>query len=143
MNEFWQSSPKEKLKIWRTFRKSLADLDLATQLQSTVDFWKTAPISNMIIDIYNESAWERPWDLIWNGQFDENNIALAMAYTLHLEKYADCEILLIQNIEESFIKLVTLVNSEYLLNYEYSTVSEIAVLDKCTIVKKIHVNELT
>ena len=143
MYEFWQASPKEKLKTWRTFRKSLADLDLDTKLQKTVDFWKMAPISNMIIDIYNEATWERPWDLVWNGQFDENNVALAMAYTIHLEKYADCEIVLVQNIEETFIKLVTLVDGKYLLNYDYGVVCESTVLDNCVVVKKIHVNELT
>ena len=143
MHEFWQSSPKEKLKTWRAFRKSIVDLELDLKLQRVVDFWKTAPISSTSIDIYNESTWEKPWDLIWNGVFDENNTALAMAYTLHLENYAKCEIALVQNIEESFIKLVTIVDDDYLLNYEYGSICKMSRLDKCIVVKKIQVNELT
>jgi hypothetical protein len=144
MNEFWQSSPKQRLNLWRQFRKSLADMEYLERLQAVVDFWKMAPMSSMHTDIYDAKTWAQPWDFIWEGVYDENNVALGMAYTLQLESYAQCEILLVQNTKKSYINLIVLVDKKHILNYNYGIVNDMSELDNdTTILKKIKVSELT
>ena len=144
MNEFWQSSPKQRLNLWRQFRKSLADMEYLERLQAIVDFWKMAPMSSMHTDIYDAKTWAQPWDFIWEGVYDENNVALGMAYTLQLESYAQCEILLVQNTKKSYINLIVLVDKKHILNYNYGIVNDMSELDNdTTILKKIKVSELT
>ena len=144
MNEFWQCSPKQRLVMWRQFRKSLADMEYLERLQAVVDFWKMAPMSSMHTDIYDAKTWAQPWDFIWEGVYDENNVALGMAYTLQLESYAQCEILLVQNTKKSYINLIVLVDKKHILNYNYGIVNDMSELDNdTTILKKIKVSELT
>lgn len=144
MNEFWQSSPKQRLNLWRQFRKSLADMEYLERLQAVVDFWKMAPMSSMHTDIYDASTWTQPWDFIWKGVYDENNVALGIAYTLQLESYAECEILLVQNSKESYISLIVLVDKTHILNYNYGKVNSVNDLDSnTTILEKTQVSELT
>jgi len=144
MNEFWQSSPKQRLNLWRQFRKSLADMEYLERLQAVVDFWKMAPMSSMHTDIYDAKTWAQPWDFIWEGVYDENNVALGMAYTLQLESYAQCEILLVQNTKKSYINLIVLVDKKHILNYNYGIVNDMSELDNdTTILEKINVSELT
>lgn len=144
MNEFWQSSPKQRLNLWRQFRKSLADMEYLERLQAVVDFWKMAPMSSMHTDIYDAKTWAQPWDFIWEGVYDENNVALGLAYTLQLESYAQCEILLVQNTKKSYINLIVLVDKKHILNYNYGIVNNMSELDNdTTILEKINVSELT
>lgn len=144
MNEFWQSSPKQRLGLWRQFRKQLADMSYMERLQETVDFWKMAPMSGMHTDIYDPNTWLGPWDFIWQGEYDENSIALAIAYTLQLESYADCEIWLVQNTKQSYINLIVSVDNKYILNYNYGIVNSIEdITADTTILQKTKVSKLT
>jgi hypothetical protein len=144
MQEFWESSPKQRLSVWRQFRKSLSDMEYLERLQAVVDFWKMAPMSSMHTDIYDANSWLSPWDFIWEGVYDENNVALGIAYTLQLEGYAECEILLVQNSKESYISLIVLVDKTHILNYNYGTVNSVNDIDaNTTILEKTQVSELT
>jgi hypothetical protein len=144
MNEFWQCSPKQRLSLWRQFRKTLTSMEYIERLQAVVDFWKMAPMSSMHTDIYDASTWLAPWDFIWEGRYDENSVALGMAYSLQLESNTECEILLVQNTKESYINLIVLVDKTHILNYNYGIVNDMSELDNdTTILKKIKVSELT
>jgi len=144
MNEFWQCSPKQRLSLWRQFRKTLASMEYLERLQAVVDFWKMAPMSSMHTDIYDAKTWAQPWDFIWEGVYDENNVALGMAYTLQLESYAQCEILLVQNTKKSYINLIVSVDKKHILNYDYGIVNDMNDLDNdTTILEKIKVSKLT
>ena len=134
MNDFWFSiGRKERIFQWREFRKSLLELDLPQALQKTVEWWSPAPISANVFDAYDPDTWPNPWDLIWQGDFNEDSIALGMAYTLHLEGIADCELLMIQRHEDNVARLVVLVDNQHVLNYSYWTVVPASVLKKCDI----------
>ena len=144
MEEFWQGSPKQRLSLWRQFRKTLAGMEYTEKLQATVDFWKMAPMSSMHTDIYDPDTWPDPWEFIWNGEYDENSVALGIAYTLQLEKHADCEILLVQNTKESYINLIVSVDNKHILNYNYGIVNSIEELTtETTILQKTQVSKLT
>jgi len=144
MKEYWQAPPNQRIKLWRSFRKGLVDLSYTEQLQATVDLWKMAPMSNMTTDIYDHTTWSTPWEYIANGTYDENNIALAMAYTLQLEGYASCEIALVQNTKKSYINLIVIVDNKHVLNYNYGEVNSIDVINNdVTILEKTCVSTLT
>jgi len=144
MNEFWQCSPKQRLSLWRQFRKTLASMEYLERLQEVVDFWRMAPMSSMHTDIYDSSTWLGPWDFIWNGEYDENSVALGIAYTLQLESYSQCEIWLVQNTKKSYINLIVSVDNKHILNYNYGIVNSINDLNEdTTILQKTQVSTLT
>lgn len=140
-NIIWQLTPNERLKEWRSFRKELDELDDKECLQTIVDFWRMAPLSNRVIDPYDSKEWPNPWNMLWEGKFDENAIALGMAYTLELCDWS-CEVLLVQNTKKSYIGLVVRVDDEYILNYNYGAVDNESVLDKCEVLNTWHSEDL-
>ena len=143
MNDVWQQSPKQRLKTWREFRLSLDDIEYEEDcLQAVVDWWKTAPVGSRELEIYDVKSWPDPWQLIYTNALDENSIALGMAYTLHLADWM-CDVLLVQNQEESWIRLVVLVDDTYVLNYTYGVVEEKQILKNCSIVEKYNTDLLT
>ena len=143
MNDVWQQSPKQRLKTWREFRLSLDDIDYEEDcLQAVVDWWKTAPVGSRELEIYDVKSWPDPWQLIYTNALDENSIALGISYTLHLADWT-CDVLLVQNQEESWIRLVVLVDDTYVLNYTYGVVEEKQILKNCSIVEKYNTNLLT
>jgi len=129
----WMAQPTERLKRWRSFRHSIDKKNLETSLQELVDWFKTAPLSSRVIDIYDNTHWPGPWDLLYAGNMDENAISLAMGYSLHLAE-VDCEILLVQDRTESFLGLVVLVDKTWVLGYTYGEVEDSTILENCTII---------
>lgn len=141
MNTAWQLMPHERLKAWRKFRKDIADIPDLECLQAVVDWWKFTPIGSRAIDPYESTDWPDPWQLIHTGNFDENAIALGMAYTLHLIDW-DCYVSLMQDPEKNFIGLVVIVDDEYVLNYNYGTVDKLSELKHCEVLNNWHTEEL-
>lgn len=137
----WMIAPGERLKDWRSFRQTLDNTDLKSSLQNLVDWFKTAPLSSRVIDIYDSTTWPGPWDLLYAGDMDENAIALAMAYSLQLCDI-DCEVLFAQDREEHFMGLVVMVDNRYVLGYTYGEVDECSCLSTCSIVERHRVKNL-
>lgn len=143
MNDVWQQSPKQRLKLWREFRLSLDNIDYEEDcLQSVINWWKSAPVGSRELDIYDKDTWPDPWQLIYTNALDENSITLGIAYTLHLIDW-ECDVLLVQNQEESWIRLIVLVDDCYVLNYTYGVVENKEILDDCTILEKYQTSQLT
>ena len=103
----WMEPPTKRLKKWRSFRQSIDKTKLVDSLQELVNWFKTAPLSSRVIDVYDNTLWPGPWDLLYAGDMDENAIALAMAYSLQLAD-VNCEVLLVQDNKISFLGLVVL-----------------------------------
>lgn len=121
MNIAWQLTPSERLKEWRSFRKTIEDEKTKTELyQQVVNWWKFAPIGSIGIDPYDHTDWPDPWELVYDANFDENTIALGMAYTLQLLNH-DCDVAVIQN-EKGQVIITVIVDEKYILNYNYGTV---------------------
>jgi|TARA_B110000503_G_C7153199_1_gene416107 hypothetical protein len=140
----WQLMPKERLAEWKAFRTELNELDDISDedfLQTLVDWWRLAPLSNRVIDPYSSEEWPNPWDLLWHGLYDENVIALGMAYTLELCDWS-CDILLVQDAGKSKVGLVIRLDNEYVLNHNYGIVDNVSVLDKCEILNTWYSDDL-
>ena len=143
MDNVWQQAPKIRLKLWRDFRLQLDSVDYEEDcLQAVVDWWKSAPVGSRELDIYDVESWPDPWQLIYDNALDENSIALGIAFTLHLIDW-ECEVLLVQNQEESWIRLVVLVDERYILNYTYGKVEDPSVLNNCQVLEKYYTKQLT
>lgn len=142
MNTVWQESPNQRLKTWRSFRKEIQDLEDKPCLEKVVEWWKYTPIGSRVIDPYESKEWPDPWNLIYIGNFDENAVALGIAYTIHLLDWP-CEVLLVQNTKLSFVGLVVLVDDQYVLNYTYGSIDDSVVLRDCEILDRWYTNELT
>lgn len=141
MNTAWQMPPHERLKEWRKWRKSIDSLGDEECLQAVVDWWKMTPIGSQTIDPYTNKEWPNPWDLLYKGNFDENAVALGMAYTLHLLDWP-CEVVLLQATEKRYIGLVVIVDETYVLNYNYGTVDKLSELKNYDIVSRWSTEDL-
>jgi len=138
----WTLSPDDRLREWRSFRKQTSTLGTEQQLESVITWWKMAPLGTRVIDIYNSNDWPDPWELIYKGEFDENAIALGMAYSIQLlEKQT--ELCLLQDRTDHFLGLIVLVDKTYILNYTYGIIEDATkVLDNSEIVQSWNVEDL-
>lgn len=135
MFNVWQLNPDERLKEWRSFRNSLCEQDLKQQLEQVVDWWKNTPLGSRQLDIYDATEWNDPWELLHKGDFDENSIALGMAYSLQLID-VDTQLLLVQNRKNHTLNLIVLVDEQYILNYTYGSIDKVDVLEDCEILQR-------
>lgn len=141
MNTAWQLMPQERLREWRKWRKSIESLEDEDCLQAVVDWWKFTPIGSKAIDPYTRKDWPDPWELIFDNNFDENAVALGMAYTLHLMEWP-CEVVLLQDTEKAFIGLVVIVDETYVLGYNYGIVDNIKELENCSVLNRWSTDDL-
>jgi len=138
----WQMSSDQRLKEWRVFRNEILEIDDDIKvLKLVADWWKLAPISTRAIDVYDDSTWPNPWDLIHKGELDENAIALGMCYTLQLIDWP-CTLQLIQDNKQNEIKLIILVDDEHVLNYTYNEVIDNTTISHCSIVNQWESSDL-
>jgi len=137
----WMEPPTKRLKKWRSFRQSIDKTKLVSSLQELVDWFKTAPLSSRVIDVYDNTLWPGPWDLLYAGDMDENAIALAMAYSLQLAD-VDCEVLLVQDNKISFLGLVVLVDKSWVLGYTYGKVDNKSALVNCNVLERYNPKDL-
>lgn len=126
-NLIWQLPPRERLLNWRQFRQSLEELPIPENLQKCVDWWKLVPLDKRVIDPYFSQDWPSPWDLIYNGKFDENAIALGVFYTLHYLGL-ECEVQLIQDHDDDFLGLVVVVDKQWVVCRNWGEVNTIDIL---------------
>ena len=142
MDAIWQLSLKSRLREWRGFRKEIEILSVVDKLQAVVDFWKSTPISARVIDPYDQDTWPTPWEILHTNMYDENVVALGIAYTLHYSN-VDCRILLIQSTQHQEIKLIILVDETYILNYNYGSIDTIEVMKEFEVLTDISISTLT
>ena|ERR1700748_1338473 len=126
MNPFLMQ-PRELLSQWKMVRTQLKDHPEIEQLQMVLDFWNKAPLKNMAYDPEVLDEYPTPWDMMTENDWCPNSIAVGMDFTLRLGGWnADrLKIQMIRDYDLSVQKLVVVVDGKYLLNYEYSVVSEL------------------
>jgi hypothetical protein len=131
--EIQESDPTHRLSLWRKFRDIDEHIDIEDLCTYVVEWWKHAPLIDNVIDPYDDAKWPTPWQLLYDGRFDENAVTLGMAYTFHLMGY-DCKILTIQEVEKNFVGMVLTVDNCHVLSYTYGIVESIDVLDSVSII---------
>jgi hypothetical protein len=118
---------KTMLKLWKNLRTSLkAELSDMDHLVQTVNFWSNAPLMTRVLDWDQPKSWPDPWQLIYNGQYDESSVSLGMFYTLW---HADDDrwnnrivLKLIKDADMAIQHIIVEVDNRFMLNYEYNSV---------------------
>jgi len=129
----WYESPSKRLSMWREFRESLDTNNIIEVCNVVINWWQSAPLVNMAIDPVDSSQWPTPWEMLHQGDFCENSLALGMSYTIY---YANTkipnELLYVTCLGESFQRLCVLINNKHLLNFERGIISTLPAKD-CSI----------
>jgi hypothetical protein len=78
-----------RISFWQKFRENLeTDLD---PIQTTINFWNTAPISSMSCDPFDKETWLGAWQLIDENNYCDFSKILAIYHTLSLtDRFKDC-----------------------------------------------------
>jgi hypothetical protein len=143
MKDTWQLSLKERLKRWRLLRSEVKELPSTSEkVTKVLDFWKSTPVSARAMDPYDNSTWLSPWELLEENVYDDNSISLMMAYTLQYSN-TPTRLLLVQDVDNSEIKLIVLVDNKYVINYNYNTIDTLDSIGNVNILEDIDVTQLT
>jgi hypothetical protein len=121
----------DRLTAWKQFRDSLETSN--TPFDDVADLWRSAPFVSHYLDHQNPAEWPDPWTLIVEGCFDELAIVIGMLYTIKLTQRfmnSQIEIHKATSPKEKEPVYMLIVDNEYVINYEYRTVSSVSVLEK-------------
>ena len=113
----------DRLAEWKKFRESLETSD--TPLEDVAKFWGHAPFVSRYLDPNSPHNWPDPWHLVLDSRLDELAIALGMLYTVKLtRRFMDskCEIHTSMRPGDRDPRYVLLVNDQYVLNMDWSSV---------------------
>jgi hypothetical protein len=78
----FRSTYEQRLSAWRDFRLSLETAD--DPIQSTIDFYESAPLCKFQCDPYDRNTWPTPWEILEENNYCSFVKILAIAYTLQL-----------------------------------------------------------
>jgi len=79
---------EDRLRAWRNFRNYLEESQ--KPLQDTINFVNQAPVGKLEFNVWNDSEWPQPWELVERNQFSEFAKILLICYTLQLtERFAE------------------------------------------------------
>ena len=130
----WFEPPSKRLGMWRDFRKSLDTNNIFDVCNTVIAWWQSAPLVSIAIDPVNSSQWPTPWEMLHQGDFCEDSLALGMSYTIY---YANPDIenklLYITCREKSLQRLCALIDNKYLLNFEHGVISTLPTDETCTV----------
>ena len=142
-NQWWFEPPSKRLALWRDFRQSLDTSNISDVCKTVMDWWQGAPLLNITIDPVDSTNWPTPWEMLHQGDFCEDSLALGIAYTIY---YANPdiknELIYITNKKQSFQKLCVLIDNKHLLNYERSVISNFTDLKDIEFSFRVNVNEI-
>ena len=120
--------------MWRDFRKSLDTNNIFDVCNTVIAWWQSAPLVSIAIDPVNSSQWPTPWEMLHQGDFCEDSLALGMSYTIY---YAnpdiENELLYITCREKSLQRLCALIDNKYLLNFQHGVISTLPTDETCTV----------
>jgi hypothetical protein len=132
----------ERLRLWKSLRKDIADLSLEQQLDSIAKFSSKIPFGARSIDYYTPTCWPTPWEILYHGTFCTSSIGLLIFYTTRLvSPNSTAELLLID--DASDVYLVPIINDQYVLNFEFGEVSSYpAVKNRFKVLQKFSSNQI-
>ncbi len=138
----WFESPSKRLTMWREFRKSLDTSNTLEVCETVIKWWETAPLVSISIDPVDASQWPTPWEMLHQGDFCEDSLALGMSYTIfYANPDISNELIYVTCLGESFQRLCTLIDNKHLLNYHRSKIS-ILPTDGCSVLYNVKIKDI-
>lgn len=139
---WWSESPSKRLALWRSFRKSLDTDNTKEVCRTVIRWWETAPLVSISIDPVNAEQWPTPWEMLHQGNFCEDSLALGMSYTIYYaNSNIDNELIYVTCHERSFQKLCVLVDNKHLLNFQRGSISTLPT-DGCIISYRAKIKDI-
>lgn len=142
-NQAWYESPSKRLSMWRDFRNGLDQTNTLDVSKTVVQWWQSAPLVNISIDPVNPEQWPTPWEMLHQGNFCQNSVALGMAYTIY---YANPniqnELLYVTCIGKSFQRLCALIDNKHLLNFDHGSISTLPDTETCSVTYRTEIKNI-
>ena len=118
----WSTDFETRLREWRQLRIDLQTKSLKEQLATISTWWGKAPRVNHVVHWYDKNNWLGPWELLAEKGYCELASALGLAYTIMLVN-KEAELTLVNATDEyGSDVIILLVNNEYILNWDISSV---------------------
>lgn len=116
---FYNLSPTQRILKWRELRASLTNKDEFNQLLATAEFWADAPLQTFVLDWDQIEKWPTAWELLYEGNFDTNVVAILMEQTLVLSGWdnARFKLMYIKDTKIEAQMMTLLVDDKWILNY--------------------------
>lgn len=124
MNPFLLS-PMDRLEHWKNFRKTIIKLPEINQMEAVGDYWSNAPLKNIAYDPDDPTSWPTIWEMIRNGEWCRNSIAIGMEATLRLIGFEPNRLMLGTIIDQdiSAMLMIVRIDEDKVLNYDWRTLS--------------------
>jgi len=145
----WILKPEDRLHEWKSFRKSIGQLELEPALQSIAHLWSYAPYVTHYLSPDLLEEWPDPWTLVHENYYCDLAKALGMLYTVYLcnhyqNSINQLEIRVYKNTDNQDISNLVWINrGKYVLNLMFDTVVNKNLVDeKYQLKYKYDVNDL-
>ena len=132
-------SDRERILSWRQLRISIKSLPIYDACDAVAKWWSYASIGPHGLDCYDYESWQDPWAMLENNNFNRNTIAYMIHKTFEMsdqEKFSS-QLILIHDYDLAVddIYWVTLVDNQYILNYNVSKVDRFSEIEKNIVIK--------
>lgn len=121
MNSF-KLPPAQRLTAWSEFRDSLPSMSEADQLQAVAEFWQQCPFDRWVIDPQEPKEWLSVWEMLHEGQYCINCVALGIEATLRYSGWDPSRLELVMIREADALGseyFVVKIDNMIILNYSY------------------------
>jgi hypothetical protein len=117
-------SPRDRLVHWKEFRKGLSAMPEEEQLVRTAEYWALAPLASFTHDTEHPESWPSPWEMISDGEWCRNSVAIGMEFTLRLSGWDPARLLLadLRDYDISDQYFVLIIDGRKVMNYTYAEV---------------------
>jgi hypothetical protein len=118
------SSPEERITMWRNFREEIRDLTKEEKLNKVATFFAKFPVGARCIDFYTPADWPTPWEILYHKTYCANTVSLLQYHTLAtMLPKNEISVVLIDDGRDRF--LVPLIDKTYILNYILGEVTDL------------------
>lgn len=120
-------SAQERLDDWSSFRDGLPNLDEETQIKEVVAYWARCPFSAWSLDPDQPEQWPTIWEILNDGDYCSNAIAVGMEATLRLSGWSPerLQLLMIRKLQDGEQFFIVLIDEVTVLNYSYGEATPI------------------
>jgi hypothetical protein len=121
MNVFMMS-PAERLAAWGSFRDALPTQSENEQLGNVAKFWAQCPFKKWVIHPEDSQGWPTIWELLHDGDYCRNAIALGIEATLRLSGFDAnrLKVVMVRHLEDQEEFFVVIIDDAHVLNYSYA-----------------------
>lgn len=120
MNVFMMS-PAERLEAWGSFRDTLSAVSEQEQWDKVAKFWAQCPFGKWVIHPEDARNWPTVWELLHDGEYCRNAIAVGIESTLRLSGISQerLKLVMARHIEDQEEFFIVIIDDTHVLNYSY------------------------